>query len=113
LDGEIAVNPLHRVATYRYPVLAINANFKPSQPPAEPIHVIAFRDVKHQYGALDVNPIALRLFVAVRDHPRTPAREVLSTIARDLAHPDPNKVLAGGLDILNRMRQRGLILGTR
>lgn len=113
LLGEIVVNPIHRIETYRFPVLALGVNYQPALPPATPTHVVAFRDCDHQYGVLELNAVALRLFVAVTGQSQTPARTILATIAAEIQHPNPAAVIAGGLDILQRMRQRGLVLGTR
>jgi uncharacterized protein len=113
LDGAIAINPIHRIETYRFPILAIDEHHRPEAPPASPTNIVAFRDQRHQYGVLDLNAIALRLFIAVRDQPLLSARHILEEIASELKHPNPAVVVAGGLDILERMRRRGLVLGTR
>jgi hypothetical protein len=113
LDAPQVVNPIHIVVSYRFPVHGIDANYQPVEAPAQATHLIAFRDSHHHYGILDLNPVALRLFVLVRDHPEYPARGLLEQIARELGRDDAAPVIAGGRQILQRMRERGVILGSR
>ncbi|MGE0373035.1 MAG: DUF2063 domain-containing protein [Gammaproteobacteria bacterium] len=113
LAGEIVVNPVHCVQAYRFPVHAIDATFRPEAVPDRATHLIAFRDCGHAYGIMDLNAVSRELFLAVRDDPTTPAAQVLEGIASRIGTANLSAVLAGGRDILERMRDRELILGTR
>ncbi len=117
-DGELAsgvvvVNPIHRLETYDYPVHVADPNDIPSVRPPRPTHLVAYRARDYRYGFLDLNAVSLRLFAAVRGADGRSARDIILEIARELAHPDPDAVLRGGLDILSRMRELDLILGVR
>jgi uncharacterized protein len=46
------------------------------------------------------------------DHGHT-GRTLLERIALELGHSDPDAVVAGGLEILTRLRVRDVLLGTR
>ena len=109
LDTPLQVNPVHEVVSYRFPVHAIDANYRPDAPPAQPTLLVAFRDAEDDFAVLDMNPVAIALFEGVRDG--EPARAVLARIADGLNHPDPAKVLAGGVALLERWLARGLLLG--
>ena len=113
LADEIVVNPIHTLETYRFPVHAITAEFRPTAPPAKETHLVAFRDRSHHYGILDLNAISRQLFLSVRDTRGKNAREILTDMARELGQVDPAAVIHGGLEILTRMHQRELLLGTR
>ncbi len=113
LNDEIAINPVHRVETYRFPILEIGPSYQPGSPPATPTHIVAFRDVAHQYCVLKLNALALRLFNAVNTQSHLTAYSILQNIATEVTQLNLDTVIAGGLEILNRMRQRGLVLGTR
>ncbi|MBI2802251.1 MAG: putative DNA-binding domain-containing protein [Gammaproteobacteria bacterium] len=113
LDAPIAVNPIHVVTTYRFPVHAIDGDYAASDAPARATHIVAFRDTAHRYAFLDLNAVALELFMAVRDNPARTARAMLIDIATELGHATPAAVIQGGSDILQRMRQRELLLGTK
>ena len=112
LTGEIVVNPIHRVESYRYPVHLIEAGFQTNES-LEPTHLVALRDLTHDFQFLELNALALQLFCAVRDTPKISAEQVLREISESLGRHDPTPVIAGGLAILERMRKRQLILGTR
>jgi uncharacterized protein len=99
LTGEIVVNPVHSVERYRFPVHAITADYKPTTPPPQETHLVAFRDRAHHYGVLDLNANSRQLLLAVRD--------------AGGKTDEPTAVINGGLTILTRMRQRELLLGTR
>jgi uncharacterized protein len=113
LDGKIVVNPIHTLQTYRFPVHAITADYNPPVPPAKETHLVAFRDRAHRYGVLDLNVMSRQLFLAVRDSGGKTARAILTQIADELGQSDPTTVINGGLEILSRMHQRELVLGTR
>ena len=112
LTGQIVVNPIHRVESYRYPVHVTEAGFEINES-IEPTHLVAFRDLANEFQFLELNTLALRLFCAIRDTPEINAAQVLREISEALGRHDPNPVLAGGLDILERLHKRQLILGTR
>ena len=112
LTGQIVVNPIHRVESYRYPVHVTEAGFEINES-IEPTHLVAFRDLANEFQFLELNTLALRLFCTIRDTPEINAAQVLREISEALGRHDPNPVLAGGLDILERLHKRQLILGTR
>ena len=109
LDSPLLMNPVHEIVHYRFPVHAINAGFRPQEAPAQPTQLLVFRDLDEDFAALDLNAVAVQLFEGVRDGHA--ARAVLAGIASLLEHPDPARVLAGGLTLLERWTARGLVLG--
>lgn len=113
LTGTVVLNPIHELVTYRFPVHAISADFRPQEAPAQPTHIVAFRDRNNDYGILDLNPVSARLFATLRNADGVPAEHILRDIAAELRHPDPDVVVNGGLAILKRMQARDVILGTR
>lgn len=113
MRGELAINPIHQLVTYAYPVHVIDAAFRPDAAPGRPTQLLAFRDREYRYGILDLNPLSARLFLALRDAGGRSAETILREIAHDIGHADPAVVLQGGLEIIARMRARDLILGVR
>jgi hypothetical protein len=41
------------------------------------------------------------------------SRQALEAIAGEIGHPDPQVVIQGGLEIVNDLKDRGVILGCR
>ncbi len=111
LRSRLVLNPVHRLVTYRYPVHAIGSGFKPDAPPARPTLLLAFRDRAGSFGVLDLNEVAARLFQTLRAPDAPVAADVLTGIAGALGHPDPEVVIRGGLQVLQRWQARDVILG--
>jgi uncharacterized protein len=111
LHTRLVLNPVHQLVTYRYPVHAIGSAFRPEAAPARPTQLLAFRDRAGNFGVLDLNDVAVRLFCALRAPGAPAASEVLAALARELRHPDPAVVRQGGLQLLERWQARDVILG--
>jgi len=111
LRTRLVFNPVHRLVTYRYPVHAIDRNYRPETQPAKPTLLLAFRDRAGNFGVLDLNEVAARLFSALQAPAAPVAAEVLADIAQELRHPDPAVVTRGGLQLLERWQARDVILG--
>jgi hypothetical protein len=111
LRSRLVLNPVHRLVTYRYPVHAIGSGFTPDAAPARPTLLLAFRDRAGSFGVLDLNEVAARLFRELLAPDAPVAADVLTGIARALGHPDPEVVIRGGLQLLERWRARDVILG--
>lgn len=111
LHDRLVVNPVHRLVQYRWPVHAIGPAFRPEAPPPRPTWLLAFRDLSGSFGALDMNEVAVRLFERLRVPDAPPAASVLTGLAEELRHPDPQVVVRGGLQLLERWRAREVILG--
>lgn len=113
IAGVPVANPIMCLETYRFPVHAIDMDYQPAIAPAEATRIAAFRDTDLRYGFLDLNaPSARLLELVMADSGRTGA-ELIAQTAADIAHPEPARLLGPGRDILERMRSRGAVLGTR
>ncbi|MEQ8233881.1 MAG: putative DNA-binding domain-containing protein [Gammaproteobacteria bacterium] len=113
LAGCPVVNPTLQVVSYRYPVHAIDADFQPIEPPPRATTIAAFRAPDNLYNFLDLNAAAARLLEIVGDDCTITGRAALERIASELGHADLAGLVAAGSTILERMRARGALLGTR
>ena len=110
LGRPLVVNPVHRIERYDYPVHAIGPEFMPTERPPRPTQLLAYRDLEGEFAVLDLNAVSVDLFQGLGEG-RT-AGDVLAEIAARLGHPEPAKVLAGGIQILERWWALGLVLGS-
>jgi hypothetical protein len=62
---------------------------------------------------MELNAVARLLVAHLQDGPQTNGRALLQSIATAIGHPDPDRVVAAGADLLADLRDRGVILGTR
>ncbi len=113
LAGVPVANPLLRTITYRFPVHAIDADYQPAEPPPRATVIAAFRDPDNRYGFLDLNPAAARLLEMVCADGGLSGEAIFAALAREMGRDDVQALAAGGLTILERMRERGAVIGTR
>ncbi len=112
LAGIPVANPIMTLVRYAFPVHAIDADYQPDAPPLKPTRIAAFRDPDNLYGFLDLNDAAARLLETIMQAPGLSGAEILAGLARDMPGLQTSTLTEAGSIILNRMRQRGAILGT-
>lgn len=98
---------------YRYPVHRIGPQFRPSSPDPNPVYLLAYRDGNDEVRFLELNPVSARLFALLGEQPGSSGMTLLRQIAEELQHPQPQTVIQGGLQILERWRQLGVVRGVR
>ena len=91
----------------------IGVDFLPDQAPPEPTHLVVYRDRQDQVHFLQINAVTQRLLQLLKENPRQTGLDVLNTIAGELAHSDPDTVIRAGAELLDDLRRRNVILGTR
>jgi hypothetical protein len=74
---------------------------------------VVYRDRRDEVGFLAINAVTARLLERLREEPQTSGRVQLERIAGELQHPQPQRVIEGGREILEGLRQRDIVLGTR
>lgn len=112
LEGRPVVSPLAWNLSYRFPVHRIGPDCQPDTPPDAPTHLVVHRTADDRVAFLEINAVTQRLLVLLQTEPRTSGRAVLTRIAAELGHPDPDQVIAFGASTLGDLRARGVVLGT-
>jgi len=112
LENIAVLNPVLALLEYAYPVHRIGPRFKPTAPPAEPTHLLVFRNTDFQVRFVHLNVVSTRLLGLLADGALT-GRQALEQIARELQHPTPDTVIRAGLEILENLRTEQAILGAR
>lgn len=117
LDGVPVVSPLVWTLAYDWPVQRIAADPPtptPAQMPAPvPTFLILHRAPQGPVACLDVNAITARLLTLAEANPELCGAALLAGIAEELDREDVDEVIAAGAEILDSLRERGIILGTR
>ena len=113
LAGVPLLSPLAWNLSYHYPVQRIGPDYQPEQPPAEPTHLVVYRDRQDAVVFLEINPVTQRLLQLIGERAKATGLELLTQIARELDHPDPEVVIEGGRQLLRELRGRDIILGSR
>lgn len=113
LHGIPAVSAAAWNLSYRWPVHQIGPDCMPDTPPAEPTHLVVYRDHDDAVHFLQINAVTQRLLQLLQDDRGLTGIEVLQTIARELQHGDPQVLVPAGRGLLEDLRRRNVILGTR
>lgn len=117
-DGDLlaqapVLSPLAWPLTYRYPVHTLGPDCRPAEPPAEPTHLVVYRDRADEVRFLKLNAVSARLLALIRDQPGRSGRAHLEDIAGELGHADPAAVIESGRRVLADLLARDVLLGTR
>ena len=113
LDAVPVLSPLAWPLSYQFPVQRISPDFLPEQPTEQPTYLVVYRDLNDEVHFLELNPVTAHLLQLIsQDHQQT-SRQMLTSIAEQLQHPNPEVVVQGGLQILNDLKNRNVILGVK
>lgn len=113
LDGQLCVYPLAWLFSYNYPVNEISREQQPAAPEAQPLHFLVYRNAELKVKFIKLNIISARLFELLSSPEPTTGRRALETIADELNHSDPGRVVESGQTILAQWRDLGILLGSR
>jgi hypothetical protein len=113
LTGSPVLSALAWPRAYQYPVHRIGPDFRPTEVPDQPTYLIVYRDRQDEVGFLEINPVTARLVELLSGEEVPTGQDALAQIGRELGHPNPDVVVQGGLQILEDLRTRDVVLGTR
>lgn len=113
LEGLPVLSELSWPLSYRFPVHAISPDFQPHQAGEQPSHLIVYRDREDAVHFLEANPVTARLLALLAEGTVASGRAALVQIAEELQHHNPEAVIEGGRELLNDLRRRDILLGTR
>lgn len=116
-DGDLmeevpVVSPLAQVLCYRFPVHQIGPDFQPQSPSPNPTWLVVSRDHGDKVSFLQINEVTARLLTLAADAVSS-GQQILQKIAEEMQHEQPDVVIAGGRDLLQMLREKDIILGTR
>ena len=99
--------------SYNSPVHRIGPDFRPTEPPAEATHLLVYRDRQDRVRFMQLSTVATLLLHRLKESDGSTGLDILQGIARTLEHPNPDAVVKEGLRLLEDLRCRDVILGTR
>ncbi len=113
LDAIPVLSPLVWHLAYEYPVHKIGPEFLPDAFGRQPTWLVVYRDRDDEVGFMEINPVTKRLLEGLEANSGATGRELLTAIAAEMSHPQPEVVINGGLDILENLRNKDIVPGTR
>ncbi len=107
------LSPLAWNLSYRFPVHRIGPDYLPQEPGEQPTHLVVYRNRQEEVEFLEINAVTQRLIQLMKENPEWTGLEVISAVAEELQHPQPETVMQAGLQLLLDLRQKDIIIGTR
>lgn len=98
--------------SYDFPVHRIGPDVLPVHPDAIPTYLIVHRNPQDEVKFVEINAVTARLLQLIEANPLVTGRAHLEQIATELAAPAA-EIIRTGLDLLQGLRDRGVVLGTR
>jgi hypothetical protein len=113
LTGIPVLSPLALPLSYHYPVHRIRADYQPQSKTDNPTHLLVWRQQDYKVKFMELNQMSLLLLNEIQQKPERTGLEMLTDIARIINHPRVKVVVDGGSALLNELRTKQVILGTR
>lgn len=112
-EGIPQLSPLAWPLAYAWPVNRIGPDFQPGEPPAEPTFVLLRRDATGRVRFSMLSPLLYRLLELAGGNATRSGHELLRQLAQEAGQHDFDVFLAEAAPMLTRLRDEGVLLGTR
>lgn len=105
------VSPLAWRLSYQYPVHRIGEAYQPDQPPDSPTFLVVYRNRADKVKFLEANGVTMRLLQLLEEDECLSGSVALRQIAVELQHPDLERVVTDGQNLLVKLAQLDIICG--
>jgi len=109
LKKRIQLSPLAWPLAYQYPVQKISPAFLPDTAPQQPTFLIVYRNLDDEVNFIEITPITYRLLQLIQENEEILTSDCLKQVADELNHPNPEMIIAGGLQILEELAEKTII----
>jgi hypothetical protein len=96
---------------YAWPVNEIGRDYQPDMPAEQPLYYLVYRDTAYKVIFVKLNTVSARLFEILQTENLT-GLAALKKVAAELKHPEPEKVISKGIQILQEWRTKDIVVGT-
>jgi len=111
LEGIPVLSKTAWPLNYSFAVHKISPDYLPEETDEQPTYLVVYRDNKDEVHFLELNPVTAQLLQYLAEDSKLTGQQMLSNIAEQLNHPDPDVVIQGGLQILQDLKNRDVIIG--
>ena len=113
LDGIPVLSPLAWPLSYRFPVHRIQPGLQPEDAPEEATHLLVYRNREDDVKFMQLNDVTRYFLELLQAGGNRSGRELLLDVAAAISHPEPERMLPAGEQLLTDLRQKDILLGTR
>jgi len=109
-EENLSLSPLSWPLVYRFPVQQISSNFLPETAPEQATYLLVYRDIDDEVNFIQIPPITFRLLQILQQNEAISCLDCLSQIAKESAHPEPDKLMLSGLQIIEDLAKKNIIV---
>ncbi|MBQ0720838.1 MAG: putative DNA-binding domain-containing protein [Gammaproteobacteria bacterium] len=102
LDASLQISPLAWRLNYSYPVHKISLQFQPLEAPEQPTSLVVYRGPDEKIHFFESNAVTMRL-LQLLENGQLSGRQALGQVALELAHPEPETLVAMGESIIQQL----------
>lgn len=114
LDGVPVPSPLAWPLAYAWPVQQLRADYQPTEAPPQPTFLLVLRDRRDRVQFKAIDALGFELMQSLHANAeQLGGRALLRALAQRLGAPDEDAFIAGGARLLDQLRERDAILGSR
>ena len=107
------LSPLAWPLSYTWPVHRISADYQPREAPDEATHLLVYRQRDYTVRFMQLNPVSALLLHRLQASEGLTGLELLNAIVEEIEHSNPAIVIEAGKTLMNELRDKEIILGTR
>jgi len=108
--ATIALSSLAWPLVYQFPVQQISPTFLPESAPAEPTYLLVYRDIYDEVNFIQITAITFRLLQILQENGDIDCYSCLQQIAQESGHPEPERIISSGLEIITDLALKNIIL---
>ncbi len=108
MQARVLLNPARVDVASAWPVHRIGLAWQPRQ--TEPTFLVVFRDAQQEVQFTEINAVTAHV-LALLDGGLA-GQQAFAQLAQEMAHPDPEALQGFGEQLLNSLREQGVLLGT-
>ena len=109
LDSCFVLSSVAWPLAYQFPVHKIGPEFRPEQAGVAPTFLVVYRDREDRVRFMEINQGSYELLQSMSESPERTLREHLLSIAQALQHPNPERVLEFGVDLVGQLYRKGIV----
>jgi hypothetical protein len=108
-NQRIQLSPLAWPLVYQYPVQQISPDFLPEAPPEQATFLVVYRNPDDEVNFSVITPITYRLLQIIQEQGQVLTADCLKQVAEESKHPNPEVIMAGGLQILKELTEKTVV----
>lgn len=109
LNLRIRLSLLAWPLAYQYPVHKISPDFLPETAPEQATFLVVYRNPDDEVNFIEITPITYRLLEIIQQHEQVLVTDCLKQVAEEMHHPNPEMIMADGLQILKELAEKTVI----